>query len=270
MTEPNRAWYERPAAVREYSAIGHLEPPEEALLDLLRPSLGTARMLDVGVGAGRTTLHFAPLVREYVGVDYSAPLVEACRRRFEQRPGLSFEFADARTMPMLADGHFDLVLFSVNGIDCLDHRGRLEALGEIARVCRPGALFLFSSHSLDAIHKALSVRSRVAELYRTRSMGQFVPALARRLPEQLLKRAANPSATRLLARDWAWISKLWPPFAPQMTYHVKPAEARRQVEHAGFVVDGIVLPSGATVPVDSCRGRRDELWLNYLCRRIDR
>ena len=35
-------------------------------------------MLDIGVGTGRTTMHFAGLVKEYVGVDYSSALIQAC------------------------------------------------------------------------------------------------------------------------------------------------------------------------------------------------
>jgi len=49
-----------------YARYSNLQPPEETILHLMLPSLPTARMLDLGVGGGRTTVHFANRVREYV------------------------------------------------------------------------------------------------------------------------------------------------------------------------------------------------------------
>ena len=72
------------------------------------------KMLDIGVGGGRTTLHFAPLVKEYVGIDYSQNMIKACQERFAQ---VSFQTADARSMGIFKDSTFDFILFSYNGID---------------------------------------------------------------------------------------------------------------------------------------------------------
>jgi SAM-dependent methyltransferase len=265
--DPNRSFYERPAAVREWAAKRELEPPERSLLALLGPVLPGLRMLDIGVGAGRTTAHFAPRVREYTGVDYSRPLIAACQARFGGRPGWTFRHGDARSMPFLPDAGFDLVLFSVNGLDCLDHRGRLAALAEVARVCRPEGLFFFSSHNLDAVRLALSVRRLARDLRATRAPGRFALSLGRRVPPQLLARLANPPAGSLVARDWAWISQGWPPGSACGTYHAKPGEVDRQVRAAGFTLERVFLPSGAEVGYRESLGRAQDLWLNYLCRR---
>jgi SAM-dependent methyltransferase len=267
IVDANRAWYERPSQVRTFTAVKHLEAPEAWLLEHVEASLPELDVLDLGVGAGRTTYHFGPSARAYVGVDYSAPLVAVARGRFADQAHISFLAADARRLAGLGDATFDLVLFSVNGIDCVDNQGRAAALSEVARVLRPGGLFFFSSHNLEAVRAALSVRRFVADLAVERSPARMPAALIRRLPAHLLKRVANPRAARLAGQDWVWISKLWPPREPQMTYYVTPTHARRQLEHVGLELLDVVLPSGRSVGIDGACGRTEDLWLNYLARR---
>jgi len=101
-------------------------------------------MLDIGVGGGRTTVHFAPLVRNYIGVDFSEGMIRACRKRF---PALPFEVADVRSLPF-ADSTFDFILFSFNGLDYVPAGDRMRALREIHRVGRSGGRFCFSAHNL--------------------------------------------------------------------------------------------------------------------------
>ena len=73
--------------VRKYYVMCHLHKPEETVLNELRAKLPKMRMLDIGVGAGRTTHHFASLTKkEYVGVDISKNMIKACRRKFRNYP----------------------------------------------------------------------------------------------------------------------------------------------------------------------------------------
>ncbi len=37
-------------------------------------------MLDMGVGGGRTTKYFAPLVRFYIGADYAFPMLKSAKK----------------------------------------------------------------------------------------------------------------------------------------------------------------------------------------------
>ncbi len=138
--------YESPDIVALYARPDGLQKPEEMLLAQLRPSLGAMDMLDVGVGGGRTTRHFAPLAGTYLGVDYSAAMIERCKREF---PAFQFAVADARRLAFAADESYDFVLFSYNGIDHLDQRERTMALAEMRRVLRPGGLMVFSSHNAN-------------------------------------------------------------------------------------------------------------------------
>ena len=77
----NKDFYDLPAvACRLCRPKAHLQPPErQTILRIMRPRLSAMRMLDVGVGGGRTTVHFADLVQEYAGVDYSEINDSECR-----------------------------------------------------------------------------------------------------------------------------------------------------------------------------------------------
>ncbi len=153
----NQATYAAAGVVNYYRQLQALQPAEQMLIDRLGNRLSTMKMLDVGVGAGRTTGHFCDRVAEYVGIDNSAQMVEACRGRFLKLNPDCFAVCDARDMGCFADDSFDLVVFSFNGIDYVSHDDRLVILKEIRRVCRPGGIFCFSSHNLAGFERAISL-----------------------------------------------------------------------------------------------------------------
>jgi ubiquinone/menaquinone biosynthesis C-methylase UbiE len=101
-----------------------------------------ARVLEVGCGTGVLTRVLArvPGIESVLGVDLAPALVKRAR---DLAPGLSnvtFEEADARSLP-LADGSFDVVVFD----STLSHVPAPErALAEAFRVLRaPGSLAVF-------------------------------------------------------------------------------------------------------------------------------
>ena len=142
MGDRNATTYAAADIVRYYSQLNRLQPAEAALLERLRHLLPGMKMLDVGVGGGRTTRHFAPLAQHYIGIDYSPEMVAACQQRFgEFGDSISFEICDARGLRQFDDNSFDFILFSFNGIDYVSHEDRLKIFQEIKRVGKRRLLF---------------------------------------------------------------------------------------------------------------------------------
>ncbi|MBB2890156.1 class I SAM-dependent methyltransferase [Flexivirga oryzae] len=99
------------------------------------------RILDVGVGAGRTSWLVGLLTHDYVGIDYAPAMVEAARKNC---PWADIQLGDARALTF-ADDSFDMIFFSNAGIDSLNHDDRSRALDEFARVLRPGGRLIYST-----------------------------------------------------------------------------------------------------------------------------
>ncbi|MGE4048279.1 MAG: class I SAM-dependent methyltransferase [Acetobacteraceae bacterium] len=124
MADPvrNRSVYERPAIVAEYARAEDLTAAELRLLHRYEALIIGGHVLDLGVGAGRTTPFLASRAASYVGIDYSQNMVDACRTRF---PHWHFRRGDARDLSDFATQSCDFVLFSFNGIDSVSHDGRM-------------------------------------------------------------------------------------------------------------------------------------------------
>lgn len=170
--ETNQAYYGHPDVVREYASLDFLLDAERSVLAELGPDLPRFRMLDLGVGGGRTTVHFAERVKEYVGLDPSAAMIEACARRFNDLlgPRVSFVVGDARDLSAFAANSFDLVLFAAKGLDSLGHEDRIRALREIHRTLAPGGIFVFSTDNLLWVRKTISVWRSVYKMIATRRL----------------------------------------------------------------------------------------------------
>jgi ubiquinone/menaquinone biosynthesis C-methylase UbiE len=146
----NKVVYESEDVVKVYASQCELKKPEETILNEIRHQLPNMRMLDIGVGGGRTTIHFAHLAKEYTGIDYSHEMVKICCQRFKEAPkNISFVTVDARNLESFRDSQFDFVLFSFNGIDYVNHEDRMRIFEEIHRVLKKGGYFCFSTHNLN-------------------------------------------------------------------------------------------------------------------------
>lgn len=125
-------------------------PPNAVLMkfaeeELRRP--GASRALDLGCGAGRNTVPIARLGWNVVGVDLSWPMIAAAATRAgEDRLDDRLRLVLAPVDELPARGRsFDLVI--AHGIWNLARSavGFRQALGEAARVAKPGAgLFVFT------------------------------------------------------------------------------------------------------------------------------
>jgi ubiquinone/menaquinone biosynthesis C-methylase UbiE len=142
----NLAIYRTPSAVSEYS-VYRLYPEEEYLYPKYF-KLGSS-LLDLACGMGRTTLLLHEMGLVVRGVDRSSVLIEAARKRLpylDLRVG-SYDHIEE------PDNSFPNILISANGIDlAFPVSQRTTALGECARVLKPGGIFIYSSHNLKSMH----------------------------------------------------------------------------------------------------------------------
>lgn len=245
-----------------YRAHTTLFPSEHAFLADLerRPA---RRLLDAGVGAGRTTEYFAGLADEYVGLDFSPAMVDVCRTRF---PDVRFEVGDVRDLSHFSDDEFDVVLFSFNGIDSVGgDSARQRAFGELRRVCASGGRLFFSSKNLNQLpdDRRLSVQIRRAlaaddaaavPLRVARGAGRFARA-----------RALNPSARRIMSRGGGLVADDRDGRQILRHYYVRPDVQVSQLQALGFSEIEVYGMDGERVASDQLTRVRG-WWLHYLCR----
>ncbi|CAN5477449.1 methyltransferase domain-containing protein [soil metagenome] len=120
-----------------------LEPLGQRAMAALAPKAGE-RVLDIGCGAGQTSLALAAAVApggSVLGVDISHPLLEVARRRAEGQSSLAFSEADAQTAPFEAAGfdtafsRFGVMFFSDPPAAFANIRRALKPGGRLAFVC---------------------------------------------------------------------------------------------------------------------------------------
>jgi len=196
---------------------------EQLIIDFAGDQLKNWRMLDIGIGAGRTTRHFAPRVKEYIGIDYSERMIAVVRKKFlHPEPHVSFQVADIQSVPHIADGSIDLCLFSFNGLDCNPYEERIKGLKEISRILKPGGYFLFCTHNLQAIDVIFQFES-------TKNPVKVAYTIAKILLLHLLLGSVN----KLKKRDHIYIRDAAHLFRVKHMY-VTPAEQIRQLRENGF------------------------------------
>jgi ubiquinone/menaquinone biosynthesis C-methylase UbiE len=257
--DPNRKIFENPSIGAEYGRMSDLQAPEAAMLDKFRHEIAGSHVLDLGVGAGRTTPYLLELTKNYVGADYSGDMIERCRRRF---PGVRFEEIDARDLSAFGDASFDLVLFSFNGIDCVDHRDRLTVMREIRRVLKDGGLFIFSTHNRNGVvRKAWSLDH--FDINPLRHPARF----ARRIASYLLGIANHfKSAGRTEIRDEYCIINDAAHTHSLMLYYIHIDAQKAQLRREQFHQIEVIGLDGQWLSDEECKTNRDN-WIYYVARR---
>jgi SAM-dependent methyltransferase len=231
-TQNAQEYYDSERIVSLYRLEGGLQKPEAAILELLRPSLSSMRMLDAGVGAGRTSLYFAPRVCSYAAFDYSPNMVRAAQElNGDYISPDAFSTGDMRHMSNR--GPVDLLLISYNTIDCVSHEDRLLVLEEVKKTLSLGGWFVFSAHNIQSL-----------TVFRGSGLGRLFKDFRRFL---------------LLSAGHYQVP----------LYYISPMEQVRQLEAFGFKdVHVFSLETGKECPESSWADLKDS-WLYYLCRRAE-
>src|SRR5262245_39889139 len=130
----NRVTYESARIVGQYANFEDLYPAESLILSRFSEQFHKS-ILDIGVGAGRTTRVLLPQCERYVGIDYSAPMINQSRARF---PGADLRVMDMRELPRtFANERFDAILISFNAIDCISWDDRCALLAALPGLLTP-------------------------------------------------------------------------------------------------------------------------------------
>ena len=255
--DPNLLSFRRRGIVNYYRQLRQLQAAEQTILNLLGETLSQMKVLDLGVGAGRTTPFVAQRSFDYTGVDYSPEMIQICEQRFS---GLGervrFQVCDVRDLSMFSSRSFDFILFSFNGIDNISHQERLTFLSEVARLGKSGSFFAFSTHNLQAIIPEFSLKSRLSwnpvESYVNGMMWGVLKFFNRSL-----------SADKLREMDYAIIRDESHNFRLRQ-YYIRPKAQLAQLSE--FFQETTVLSwqSGEVISEDELKHQM-EMWCYYLC-----
>jgi SAM-dependent methyltransferase len=252
--EKNLRLYERFA---HYYSDSNLEPAEWAVLKRFKTEWARMDMLDIGVGAGRTSHVFSAITRSYTGIDYARRALELCRDRIGETNSVRFILCDAREMSRRLDRQFDFIMFSMNGIDSVNHADRLRIFAEVRALLKEQGHFLFSSHSLAAPPRRLNLPG-FDPLRPLRSTYKWGRECVRHFRFSRMNRAVFAAK----AGEWVTIREELGGHALDI-YYILPSRQLRQLEETGFRAISVYDLKGK--PVDGHAPGQD-LWLHYLCR----
>jgi SAM-dependent methyltransferase len=200
--------------------------PAEALLFERYVGPGSA-VLDVGVGAGRTTGYLRDRADSYLGVDYSPAMVEAAR---QHHPDARLEVDDATRLDRVPEASVDVAVFSFNGIDYVDERGRASVFAALRRVLRPGGVLIFSSHNPRFVQRPSPMPFLRQVVRRPRAVLRWLAAFLRHLLRKLTE-----------GQFWRGRGSTFDPAHGGVhTYAASPRRVRRELRAVGFLVEAIV------------------------------
>jgi len=245
-----------------YGRESRLFAPETIVLEWLGAGFKDKKILDIGVGGGRTTSHLLGISKNYIGIDYSEPMVRECARNF---PDVDFRVADARDLGAFQSDPFDFVIFSYNGIDNLDHADRIKALGEIRTIVKPDGAFVFSTHNRN--------RERIIKPWSLKHFDfRRNPTIN---PLKLARRGLNYAAGQLnylrlsskqrFTEEYAVINDNGDQYR-FLSYHISADHQIAQLARVGFDVEMIIDNQGRVLDLDSARGITDSWMIYYICR----
>jgi len=243
-------------------ARGWADPGERVALKYVAIEARCRPILDIGVGAGRTTELLRAISRDYMGIDEAPQMVDLCRA---QHPEAQISLMHPSDLGRFEPERFSLVVFSFNGIDTASPTDRAKILREVQRVLQPNGLFVMSAHNRDSLPLEDMAPSSG---YGTSAPMPLEPGTwgrVRSLPSSL----RNYVRQRVLHRgddEWDSLQQA----AQQLvspTRYTTLAEQKRQLRDAGLQTE-LVLDNLAGRPVANDANTRAFAWMHYIARKL--
>ena len=156
-------WWNRESPL---AILQSMNPPRFEFFDRYVKNWRGLEVLDVGCGGGFTCEYMAQKGARVTGVDRSAASIETARRHARDSGlPITYHAGSAERLPFADGRHFDVVTC----VDVLEHVEDLpKVLSEIARVLRPGGLFLF-----DTINR--TIKSRLVMIWLLERLLKHIP-----------------------------------------------------------------------------------------------
>ena len=231
----NNAVYSAPRAVDEYTYYT-LTRVETMTFLKYQPFIAGKNVLDIGVGAGRTSVYLAPLAKRYEGIDYSPAMVAYMKSAM---PGISIRQSDMRKLDAFPANQFDFVFASNNVLDDVDHDGRLQTLAEFRRVLRNDGMVVLLAHNRSWEYTASPPR-----LNFPRNPIRLVKSIL-----LWLKQRANHAKIRklrLVTDEYAIYNDEGHDFSA-LHYYIEQRVQRRQLNENGFSVVDVLDTFGRSI-----------------------
>lgn len=256
--------WDSPMVRLAYRGSGWSDPGEEQAFSALLPLPPGTRILDIGIGGGRTTSFLQDAGASYEGIDVTPAMVGDARKRF---PGADLHVGDARHLEELPSASYELVVFSLNGIDCLDHDDRETFLRECVRLLAPGGVLQFSTHNLEGPSFSerpswQDARERLAKP----GLASKVEAVVGAVPRLVLARRNHKRHESVQPRGDGWAMAPLRAHEFRFVCHFATlAEVQGSLARAGLVVEAIWTSSGTRLPADA--QHHDEAFAQLVCRK---
>lgn len=249
--------------VAKFYSEESLQKTEEVILNNIKPEIFDKKILEIGVGGGKTIEYLMKISKDYTGIDYSYEMVKTCRQRY---PDVNVIHLDARDMSYFTSNQFDFILCTFNGMDYVVHNDRLKILQEVFRVLKKDGYFMFSTHNKNST--AFKCYTSISSPFFTHNF--FKPftwnplTLSKRLIS-FFKGITNhiKNSRYIIHTDKYSIINDKAHDYSLMTYYISIKEQKKQLHDIGFFGPIKAYDRDGREIIDDCK----DTWIYYLAKK---